>query len=130
MTSTGLISVFWRESVQEKWRLGSSHHFECCNILWRCAGGCKSEILPRSLRKGFSKCATLPICSPGGKECWILKGFQREVIHNFDDISAHRGAGVHVGSNPVNGALISNLYCRISQYIRGYLLPDSVRKSF
>lgn len=20
---------------------------------------------------------------------WILKGFQREVIHNFDDISAH-----------------------------------------
>lgn len=62
---------------------------------------------------------------------WILKGFQREVIHNFDDISAHRGAGVHMVSNPVNGALISNLYWRISpDRIHGYLLSNSVRKSF
>lgn len=44
---------------------------------------------------------------------WILKGFQREVIHNFDNISAQRSEGVHMVSNPANGPLISNLYSRI-----------------
>lgn len=45
---------------------------------------------------------------------WILKGFQREVIHNFDDISTHQREGLHMVSNPVNGPLMSNLYSRIS----------------
>lgn len=57
---------------------------------------------------------------------WILKGFQREVIHNFDDISTHRREGVHVVFNPVNGPLISNLYSHIFRdHVHGILFANS-----
>lgn len=61
---------------------------------------------------------------------WILKGFQREVIHNVDDIFTHRREGVHVAFNPVNGPLISNLSSHIFRHVHGSLLANSLRTSF
>ena len=39
-----------------------------------------------------------------GERLWILKGFQREVIHNFE------GVQPRAFSNSVNGPVISNLF--------------------
>ncbi len=49
-----------------------------------------------------------------GERLWILKGFQREVIHNFDCISSSwsDAAGLHAFSNSVNGPLFL-IYIRI-----------------
>lgn len=47
-----------------------------------------------------------------GERLWILKGFQREVIHNFDCISSGWRDAVHTLSNSVNGPLFL-IYIRI-----------------
>lgn len=47
-----------------------------------------------------------------GGGLWILKGFQREVIHNFDCISSSWRDAVHTFCNSVNGPLFL-IYTRI-----------------
>lgn len=47
-----------------------------------------------------------------GERLWILKGFQREVIHNFDCISSSWRDAAHTLSNSANGPLFL-IYIRI-----------------
>lgn len=87
----GLISVFETNCVitqraceeGKKKQRDSSHHCECCNILWRC------EKVVR-VKYGHVRLQQMHLAAHllTRERLWILKGFQREVIHNFDCISS------------------------------------------